>query len=111
MRKKIGTVGYSADRQAGVQPDEVSYATTINALTKARSLLRQIKGKHSRTAFQTSKHLVGLFLGDFPMRAWCFLFSQFGKANMVDEAIDMLVRMEARPVEWRGLRGWHYKGC
>lgn len=38
MRKKIGTVGYSADRQAGVQPDEVSYATTINALTKARSL-------------------------------------------------------------------------
>ncbi len=36
--EEFGTVGYSADRQAGVQPDEVSYATTINALTKARSL-------------------------------------------------------------------------
>ena len=66
MRKKIGTVDNCADRKAGVQPDEVSYATTINALTKARSLLRQIKGKHLRTAFQISKHLVGFCLGDFP---------------------------------------------
>ncbi len=31
------------------------------------------------------------------MRAGPSVSLQFGKANMVDEAIDMLVRMEARP--------------